>query len=727
MRRWGRVMQSSASSRDNRLDPYLRWGVLPGPWLVPVRLRILFVLDGRISTSDGPGCFGLGPVLNTLCDDSYSWWVRFKVDVVRRDDGSKTMCPDEELIDPGPPCYAFSEKLNFRFTDADFRFDDYDQVWFFGDYPANDTGDINDPIYSPLTPDELKLLAEWMDRGGGVFAAGDHSNLGASMCSGIPRVRTMRKWTVEQGVPPQYGDLRNQTLQDVTSSYTDPYEEDTLPQTIEPVFQRIVTSMLARPLMPHSLLSVPSGVITKFPDHMHEGEVIEDDAVELDRPLNIPGYSGVEYPFEVPMAMPSEVGGNASGAALPRRPRPHVVAYGRTTQLVGPQVSPPGSVETPFFNLSESWTSARRIGLIGAYDGDAVGIGRVVVDSTWHHWFSLNLQGFRNDNLPVFEGMQAYYRNVGLWLATPEQRRSMLVAAAWGVVASDPMDFPRELSGSSWEVGERVLEIIGRTASQATLADLVKTFFRRGGEDLFTVPDDLRASEPCSSCLPLDLALRAIVGGIAAALLGPASDYHGARRGARRLLDPDAIIRRAAEGAEQGYTALTATVQSSSTSAAKLAGRLADNFRSLPPESIRIPVELIRLRVVAERLQLTDPTDPALVDGRFTLTARVRVAGSVIASEVIDEIQVPPFEPRGAFVDLDHVLYEGVVQSGESLVIEIVSGAVGREPIGRDRVRFTETVDREPSTWVGAHMPSPSQPWRLWYRVEHADSGHDPR
>ena len=101
-------MQSSASP-----DPYLRWGVLSGPWLIPIRLRILFVLDGRISTAEDPGCFGLGLVLNTLCDDSFSWWVRFKVDVVRRDDGRRMLCPDEVLLDAGPPCYAFSPKRNF--------------------------------------------------------------------------------------------------------------------------------------------------------------------------------------------------------------------------------------------------------------------------------------------------------------------------------------------------------------------------------------------------------------------------------------------------------------------------------------------------------------------------------------------------------------------------------------------------------------------------------------
>src|SRR4030095_10274694 len=113
-------MESSPASRDKHLDPYLRWGVVPGPWLAPIHLRILFVLDGRISTVDGPECFGLGPVLNTLADSSFSWSVRFDVDVVRRDDGHRMNCVDLSIFD------LFSRKLNSRFNQS--HFDYYDQI-----------------------------------------------------------------------------------------------------------------------------------------------------------------------------------------------------------------------------------------------------------------------------------------------------------------------------------------------------------------------------------------------------------------------------------------------------------------------------------------------------------------------------------------------------------------------------------------------------------------------
>jgi hypothetical protein len=702
----------SALQVGSRPDPYHRWGVVDGPSLWPTRIRILFVLDGRITTDRGPGCFGLGMVLDTLGDDSFAWWVRFEVSVVRRDNGQSRLCQTEVDL-------ARYLALDFRFTQPGFDLDDYDQVWFFGDYPANNyTAPVDDPDFSPLSDPELKLLAEWMDRGGGVFAAGDHFNLGASMCSRIPRVRTMRKWTVEQGVPPMDGPLRHQTLQPTTGT-SDAWEGDSLPQPIEPVYQRSATSVIARPLIPHPLLCAPSGVIDKFPDHMHEGQVIDDDAVELDLPLDIADYDGVEYPFE---ALPTMEALTAIAPEFRPRPRPHVIAYGRTTQTEGPEAPPPGLVEEAFA-FTPVTASGWRFGLVSAYDGDAARIGRVVVDSTWHHWFSYNLHGFVAENPPMYELMQAYYRNVGLWLATPSQRRSMLVAATWGVVVADPMAFPLEPRRSLWAVGERALDVIGRTATQCTLSEFVKAFMDPRVGASFRVPNHVEASEPYSEFVPEDLALRAIVGGMATALLEPSSVYHRAGGEGRRLLDPDAIVRSAVEGAQRGHSALVEAVNSSATSAARMASQLAGRSLPLSSESIPISVKLVHLRVVAERLQLTDPADPALVDGRFKLTVRFSIEGTLAAGEVIDEIDVPTFDARGAFVDLSRVLFEGIIQSGERGILEVLSSGADGAANGDDQLRFRETLAGEPSAWIGIHTPSAGQSWRLWYRVEHADHG----
>jgi hypothetical protein len=710
----------SGPSRSTRPDPYLRWGVPDGPWLWPTPVRILFVLDGRISTSTEPAAFGLGYALKALLDRSFGWWAGVDVEVVRRDDGKKQILSDASTQ------IVVATRLDFRFTDPGFVIDDYSQIWFFGDYPGPDGIDPAGPAYSQMTDPELVVVADWMDRGGGVFAAGDHYNLGASMCSRIPRVRTMRKWTVAQGVPPEDGPWRNQTLQgeppgDPDNGESDALEGDNDPQPIEPLFDLTSASPVHRRLVPHPLLSVPTtvtgarwAVIRTFPDHMHEGEVIEGDAVDLDGPLNIAGYSGAEYPFPHLVIEAATAG----GTSIYQRPTPYVVAHGWTTNeryLVTERITAGVSVG------GASWIQGpKRFALIGAYEGDRVGVGRVVVDSTWHHWFSYNLHGFAAADPPTQFGlMQTYYRNVALWLATPAQRQSMLVAATWGVVVTDTAGFPKDPPRTLWALGEKAVSTISRTASPAMLLDFVKAFIGPAGADLFKLPAGLDSPDPDTSSLSVDVAVRAIVGGIASALIEPATTYRKTEPGKRRLLDSDAIVRHAVEGATRGHQALTDFMRSSANGAAAIATRLTDTFEPLAPESITIPVELVTVRVVAERLQFTDPKDPVLVDGRCTLTARLSLGGVVAGNEVIDGIDLPQFEARGAFLPLDKVLYEGVVQSGESLVVEIVTGDAGQQSVTPDRVRFCDEVGGSPSNWVGAHPPSANQPWRLWYRVEH--------
>jgi hypothetical protein len=438
-------------------NKFTNWGVPSTPALWPVVLRILFVIDGRISTTTAPGVFGLGYVLQTLRDNNYAWWVQFQVQVVRRDQQTTlpppTQFPDTNYTVGDPPAF---EIVNFRFTEANFNLDDWDQVWLFGDLSAD----------FPLEHCEVKLLAEWMDRGGGVFATGDHYNLGASMCSRVPRVRTMRKWTPEQGVPPQYGGSRNETLQPSTGG-EEFWEGDTIPQPIEVVQRPRLTEGVFSNWFPHSLMDTPNGVITTFPDHMHEGQVIDDNQVVLDSSLDIPGYAQPEYPYWEPV-----ISGGAArrlpGEELRFRPVPHVVAYGRTTNQ--------------FF-------STRRFGLVGSYDGDSVGLGRVVVDSTWHHWFSYNLHGFVNDGPDIYyQRMQYYYRNIGVWLATPAQRQAMLYAAGWGLVISDPMAFPLGSSQSLWAAGRRAQDVMARTISPSMLLQLVSSFFSGRGTRFLGCP-----------------------------------------------------------------------------------------------------------------------------------------------------------------------------------------------------------------------------------------------
>jgi hypothetical protein len=172
-----------------------QWGIAIRDALWPVTVRILLVIDGRINLTSNKMEFGLGYVLDTLRAPS-SWWISINVHVATR----------EQTITAAELGTNTVQYQNFRFTDGEFNIDNYDQVWFFGDQPSQDDGsdattDLH--IVPPYTLDdaEAQIVAAWMDRGGGVFATGDHGVLGASLCSRIPRVRTMRRWKRSDGVP----------------------------------------------------------------------------------------------------------------------------------------------------------------------------------------------------------------------------------------------------------------------------------------------------------------------------------------------------------------------------------------------------------------------------------------------------------------------------------------------------------------------------------------------
>lgn len=513
------------------------WGIGFPPWLWATRIRILFVIDGRITTGYGAEEFGLGQVIDTLRNRWFAWWIRFSVTVKKRD----------------PP-------ESFRFTQDGFDINDFDQVWFFGDWPGivanpSSVGDeiIQREEFSPLDDAELRIVAQWMERGGGVFAAGDHSLLGASMCSRIPRVRRMRKWTRAQGVPSFSGANRHETLVHAPQGIIDAWEGDRWAQQIIPVYQYAPEAVpIFEHRFPHPLLCGRTGVIDRFPDHMHEGSVIEDEDVRLVDPLGIPGYEGEEFPTITPVF---EGAAAFASEAFGFRPRPHVIAHALTTNLDAP---------------------TRRFPLIGVYDGDPARIGRVVVDSTWHHWFSMNLVGFKAAVPALYRRIQDYYRNVALWLSTPEQRASMLFAATWGVlVGKQPEAFDKVMG--IWDLGKRVVDVIGRTAPQCIVSELVTTFLKGRGSLGLPGASPSQKGPPARLYPPIWMANRAVVGGIALELLDLAHRHINERaRGRLTAIDSDAIRRKGLRGVMTGIHELVATLRESSSQIAALCERLQD-------------------------------------------------------------------------------------------------------------------------------------------------------
>lgn len=460
----------------------------------PVRTRILVVVDGFVSVLPNAG-FGLGTMIETLKTPAYNW-VRFDVDTAHRANG------------------AGAEFKNFRFDqkkdDGSLLINDYDQIWLFGFDPGNDGGtDANiEAAATKMSEAELLVLTRWMnDRKGGVLAMGDHHYLGATMCWKIPRVRHMRRWTNAQDVPPIGGALEPDThLRHDTNQPATPEEHagvavipfdnqsDRTPQRLEVKRYFLGSSYGGTALNyePHPILcSRKYGVIDVFPDHPHEGWVYEDNEVKVTASYAFSSGGDSETGTDFPV-----VGGHHEV--------PEVIAWATTTP-------------NPPYKLAKGPSPKKRFGVLGVYDGHEARVGRVVVDSTWHHWFNENLIGFAGDaDTTHYEKMQDFYRNVAVWLAPPGQQAAMLCTALWN--ASFSTQATQELGPKvgMFRSGLAAKDVLGRTASRCTirkwiwsiiLPDLVR--FRR-----IRVPDPL-----CLTCPPFQLMEDAALGLLTEALL----------------------------------------------------------------------------------------------------------------------------------------------------------------------------------------------------------------
>ncbi len=541
-------------------------------------VRILVVADTSVSFTND---FGVGRVVD-LVRANADGYVRFEVDLARLgEDGSALS------VNPSPTGHQ-EKYLNFRFASrhgGNLVIDDYDQLWCFGFAPGNDGSTSDDNVWaSPYrsTPEDLAALTTWMNAGGGVLAMGDHHYLGAAMCAEIPRVRSMRRWTNAQNVPPIGGTDRHDTnrpmnpAQDAAQTPDPvvipsfPAQEDGVPQPVDwkgyetgwPVFPN-------RSRRPHPVLCGGSlGVIDVLPDHPHEGWVFEEDEIDLAATYAFDGVSGDEYP--------TVAGG---------QPAPEVIAWGTTLP------------DPPYWH-GKGDSPAKRFGLIGAYDGDAADVGRVLVDSTWHHWMDVNLLGLEAEAPDTeFRKIVRYFRNCAVWLARAEQRQQMLVYSVfWStVLASTFEDMNRR--HSIWELGGFSIDVIGRHTSDCLVRDWLRPWLDPelvrwlehppvpvpDPEPPFPVPPD-----PCWSCPPFELLERAVVGGIVKELLpvrdriqaaGPAADQE-------LELSPDEYLHLAERGANRGLEAFQSAV--------------ADNLRTL--ERFRkMDGKVCRLRRTPER------------------------------------------------------------------------------------------------------------------------------
>ena len=438
-------------------------------------LKMLVVVDGSVGLGNG---FGIGKVVDILNSTSRGW-VDFQVTTQQR---SAT-----------------------TFTDT--LLNQYHQLWLFG---------INGGTGSLSGPEQTALL-KWMnERKGGVFATGDHDDLGAALSRQVPRAGTMRRWTHAQGVPPRNPEGRIDTNRPEDNTQGPPTydmipddaQSDAVPQVIEWVPTQRSGGLFGWHA-PHPILCHPThGPINVMPDHPHEGKCFDTAT----------GH------FEVDISSATEYPTSADGI----RPLPQVIAYGHTL------------ADPPYWHQKRSNhpgipMPAKRFPMISVYDGQRIGLGRVVVDSTWHHWMGMNLDGLdaaasapgaSTQAVANWAKIRTYFINIAVWLATAHQRRCMtrfhLTTSHFQYVGLEEFDERTPLPELGLALSRHLRRHMGPCWVRNWVLDLVLEIDPRLHELLRrdylleTVPPKAppRPEPVCLSCPPWDVLEAHVLGGI---------------------------------------------------------------------------------------------------------------------------------------------------------------------------------------------------------------------
>lgn len=369
-------------------------------------IRILIVADGNITFSDSP--VGDGFSLTELINNSLlpsalpcEKLVIVKAHRIETEDDADVPGFKFDVIPNNPP---YDHPISY-----------YHQIWLFGiegEYDENDKTETK-PNPFTLSDSELRVLTNFMNNGGGVFATGDHEDLGAALCGRVPRVRSMRKWFYFGRKPLEKAPGRNDgtridTLReglDVGFNVKD--QEDAVPQEIRPRLVKDGTKSRS-----HDLLSRGDSFVKVLPDHMHEGECVLPTESQLKAKLRF----FTEGPKDEYPKLPK----------TDTRLSPEVVAIATSAggYLVDQAELLP--VEPCCYNVIVAY-KGHCIEWINK-KGDTVHLGNVVVDASFHHFLDINLkglgsdinhQGFHDANGNPTEDYLAfkqYYTNIRRWL-----------------------------------------------------------------------------------------------------------------------------------------------------------------------------------------------------------------------------------------------------------------------------------------------------------------------
>ncbi len=273
----------------------------------------------------------------------------------------------------------------------------FDELWVFGKKQINLSAHELKKAepYNELDDHEVAVLGEWMNAGGGLLFTGDHSEsnpmypwaagvepphatfitFGSALGSRIPRARQLRIW---KGPPTNCIDEPRDNVN--TQVQANPvYTHDFPALQYDEIPQRLLLPS-SHQLFVYVNSKGKEVPIEVLPDHMHEGRVLVPDKLDDSWPKD------------------SQL--------------PIVVAKG-TDKRRFPQ--------------------RKEYDLVVAYDGHQNGVGRIVADSSFHHFVDRNLArivGRECCGTPVpdthLDQIAHFFRNLAIWLAPTQLRKQII-------------------------------------------------------------------------------------------------------------------------------------------------------------------------------------------------------------------------------------------------------------------------------------------------------------
>ncbi len=395
----------------------------------------------------------------------------------------------------GLTSYAVQQNFNFATATPAVDLSHYDQIWLFGDGgPAP-------------TPAEVGVIASFMNAGGGVFATGDHGTLGFSLCGKLPRIRAMREWSaIPMGLELDAGQA-SQRIDTITNPgingvYDFDDQSDTIPQRIYPKYTVVDTDGLAGTNWQasiHPLLALPGDALVKnstdpagvnnafsldidvLPDHAHESICYELQGATV--PTGNYTLNGLNFmEFQANAAQPAQRVGSTAVA--------YGVAGGRAIQRGA--WKPP--VQPRMFTIISAYDGR----LAQPYAGQTQAPGRIVCDSTWHHFLNINLDGTSTNRtgLGSWSGgmpgsgvftpsadlnkVYAYYRNAVDWLQPPNRVWCRIFVGVMGLathpaLAEELREAPHLTSWSQFvSLGRQASGVLVQSGGTQVLGDVVQ-------------------------------------------------------------------------------------------------------------------------------------------------------------------------------------------------------------------------------------------------------------